>query len=259
MKTTTRKAAIVTGGTRGIGAAISLALAKQNILVAAVYKSSKDQADLFSSSLKAVSPDSLVIQGDVSRQQDIDRIVSTTEEAFGRIDILVNNAGMFEFKMIDEMDEAFVNEIMQVNFISQLMLTKACSVFMKKNKFGRIINASSISGKIADVGLIGYGCSKAAVNMMTAISAAELAPYGITVNAYAPGIIHTDLTDSMIRERGETQRKQIPLNRFGSCEEAASLITYLVSEEAGYITGEIIGIDGGMMKVQNPYRAHQNI
>ncbi len=138
-------------------------------------------------------------------------------------------------------------------------MMQAVLPYMKERSNGRILNASSISGGLADVGLFGYGVSKAGVNMLTKIGAAEYAPYGITVNAYAPGIIHTDMTDGMIRERGDKQAKQIALNRFGTCEEIASLIVYLASEQAGYITGEVIGVDGGFFKVQNPYRAHEYV
>ena len=129
--------------------------------------------------------------------------------------------------------------------------------WMKKNHFGRIVNASSISGKLADVGLIAYACAKIGVDMLTRISAAELAPYGITVNAYAPGIIFTEMTREMIETRGDQQVKQIPAWRFGKSEEVSGLVTFLCSEKAAYITGEIIGVDGGMMKVQNPYRAYE--
>ena len=155
------------------------------------------------------------------------------------------------------MEEEFLDNILNVNFKSQFLMIKACIKYMKNNRFGRILNASSISGDIADVGLIGYGVSKTAVNMLTKICAAELAPYGITVNAYAPGIIHTDMSESMIKERGEIQVKGIPLNRFGKCEDVGALVRFLASNEAGYITGEVIGIDGGMLKVQNPYRAYE--
>jgi 3-oxoacyl-[acyl-carrier protein] reductase len=117
------------------------------------------------------------------------------------------------------------------------------------------VNASSISGRLADVGLIAYGCSKASVDMMTRIAAAELAPYRITVNAFAPGIIATEMTREMIEERGSEQVKQIPLGRFGTPEDTASLVRFLCSPAADYITGEVIGVDGGMLKVQNPFRA----
>jgi 3-oxoacyl-[acyl-carrier protein] reductase len=190
-------------------------------------------------------------------QLGVKSVVDYAVSTYGRIDILVNNAGIFEFSFVEDMEEAFLDNMIRVNFFSQFFMIKECVRYMKNQKFGRIVNASSISSALADVGLVAYGASKAAVNMLTKICAAELAPYNITVNAYAPGIIHTDMTAPMIEERGHIQVKQIPINRFGKGEEVASLVTFLASEEAGYITGEIIGIDGGMLKVQNPYRAHE--
>lgn len=254
---TNKRVAIVTGGTRGMGADISLDLAENGDIVIAVFRSNEKAAQEFTGKLAGVSPDSLVLKADVSTRNGVDSIIETAVSRFGRIDILVNNAGIFDFFFVEDMDEEYLDKILAVNFKSQFLMTKACIPHMKKNPYGRILNASSISSDIADVGLVGYGASKAAVNMLTKITSAELAPYNITVNAYAPGIIHTDLTDGMIRERGHLQVKQIPLNRFGSGEEVASLIRFLASEKAGYITGEIIGIDGGMLKVQNPYRAHE--
>ena len=251
--------AIVTGGTRGMGADICLRMAKRGDKVVAVYRSNKKSAEAFEKELKAVSPDSAVVQADVSNVQDVERLVQYTIDNYGKIDILVNNAGIFDFQFVEDMDETFLDNIINVNFKSQFLMIKACVKHMKKNGYGRILNASSISSKLADVGLVGYGCSKAAVDMLTKICAAEFGPYGITVNAYAPGIVHTDLTDGMIRERGDIQVKQIPLNRFGTGDEVAALVAFLASEDGGYITGEIIGIDGGMFKVQNPYRAHEYV
>jgi len=247
---------IVTGGTRGIGADISLRLAARGDRVVAVYKSDDQAAEKFEKKIKECSPESCVVQADVSVAKDVDRLVGIVIDNYGNIDILINNAGIFDFRFVEDMDEVFLNRIMDGNFKSQFLMMNHCVKYMKNNAFGRILNASSISGKMADVGLMAYGASKAAVDMMTKICAAEFAPYGITVNAYAPGIVHTDLTDSMIRERGHIQVKQIPLNRFGTSNEVAALVAFLSSEEASYITGEIIGIDGGMLKVQNPYRAH---
>jgi 3-oxoacyl-[acyl-carrier protein] reductase len=253
------RVAIVTGGTRGIGAAISLVLAQAGFLVLAAYRSNDERAAEFKKTLKKISSQSTVVKADVSSSDGVDTVVSFAVSRFGRIDVLVNNAGMFDFKTLEEMDESFFDKIMTVNFKSQVIMSKACVKYMKQNKFGRIINASSISSTIADVGLVGYGCSKAAVDMFTGIASAEFAPFNITVNAYAPGIIHTDLTDGMIKERGDIQKKQIPLLRFGKTDDVASLVKFLSSEEAGYITGQIIGVDGGMMKVQNPYRAHEDL
>lgn len=254
----TKPVSIVTGGTRGMGAEISLKFAENGYNVVAVYVSNDESANKLIEELQKVSSEFLVIKADVSDKSGVNKVIEETIKLFGRIDVLVNNAGIFDFTFVEEMEEEQLNKMFNVNFKSQFLMTKACIKYMKENEFGRVLNASSISGKIADVGLVGYGASKAAVNMLTKITAAELAPYNITVNAYAPGIIHTDLTDSMIQERGKLQVKQIPLNRFGTSEEIASLLLFLASKEAGYITGEIIGIDGGMFKVQNPYRAHEH-
>lgn len=252
-----KRVAIVTGGTRSIGKQISIDLAKAGNTVVAVYRSDTKSAKETEVTLKRLSPQSQIFKADVSKSADVARTIEFAVEKFGRIDILINNAGIFDFSFIDEMDEDYLDNIFAVNFKSQFLMSKACLPYMKKQQYGRIVNASSISGSIADVGLVGYGMSKAAVNMFTKIAAAEFAPYKITVNAYAPGITHTDLTDEMIRARGEEQAKQIALNRFGSCEEVSSLVCFLASPEASYITGEIIGCDGGFFKVQNPYRAHE--
>lgn len=252
------RVAIVTGGTRGMGMDISIALARAGNTVFAVYRSNEESAKKAEARIKEISPQSEVIQGDVSLAADVDRIAGHVGGACGRADILVNNAGIFDFVFLDEMSEDFLDNMMNINFKSQVLMTQAVLPYMKKHNYGRVVNASSISGSLADVGLIAYACSKASVNMFTKISAAELAPWNITVNAYSPGITHTDMTDAMIRERGEEQAKQIALNRFGSGEEVASLVAFLASDEASYVTGEIIGCDGGFFKVQNPYRAHEH-
>lgn len=254
-----KRVAIVTGGTRGIGADISLVLAQSGDIVLSVYRSNDKRALKFQKQLKEISLESDILKADISKQAGVDAVVDYVGSSFGRIDILVNNAGIFDFAFVEDMEETFLDNMFRVNFKSQFLMIKACIKVMKKNKFGRILNASSISSDLADVGLSAYGVSKAAVNMLTKICAAELAPYAITVNAYAPGIIFTDLTADMIKERGHEQVKQIPLNRFGEGKEVAALVKFLASEEAGYITGAIIGIDGGMLKVQNPYRAHEYV
>ena len=251
------KVAIVTGGTRGIGAAVSLRLAKEGCVVTSVYRSNTSSARTFEKSLRSVSLESSVVQGDVGKLADVKRIVNEAAAKNGKIAILMNNAGIFEFKNLLDMKEAFIDEVFDINFKGQLFMIQEAAPYMKRQGYGRVINASSVSGTTADVGLIGYGSSKAAVEMMTRIAAAELAPFNITVNAYAPGIVHTDLTDEMIRDRGDIQKKQIPAQRFGTCEDVANLVVFLASSAASYITGEIIGIDGGMLKVQNPVRAYE--
>lgn len=193
----------------------------------------------------------------MSSQNTANEIVKSVYEKWGRIDVLVNNAGIFDFCYIEDMTEEYLDRIFGINFKGQFFMVKAVIPYMKQRKYGRIVNASSISGHFADCGLVGYGASKAAVDMLTKIGAGELGPYGITVNAYAPGIIHTDMTHEMITERGDEQVQDMCLQRFGTPEEAAALVCFLTSEQAGYITGEIIGVDGGMFKVQNAYLAYK--
>ena len=250
-----KRVAIVTGGTRGMGKSISLALAGQGYVVVAVYRSDDKAALETQRELEELSSQFLVLKADLAGGAEIRNLIKEVDEKFGRIDILVNNAGILDFTFIEELDEEIFDDIFNVNFKSQLRLIKAVTPIMKRNKFGRIVNATSVSGTLADVGQIAYGVSKASVNMLTKIAAGELGPYGITVNAYAPGIIHTDMTDAMIKDRGDIQIKQIALRSFGTGEDVAGLILYLVSDAARYITGEIIGVDGGLFKVQNPFRA----
>lgn len=255
LETTSKRVAIVTGGTRGIGLAISKALAADGVSVAAIYRSDARSAEAARAELAAAGADSLVLQADLSRQADAAAAVEAVAKRWERIDILVNNAGVFEFSLFEEMSEKFFDSIFTSNFKSMFYLIKSALPWLKISDHGRIVNASSISGRLADVGLIAYGCSKASVDMMTRIAAAELAPYRITVNAFAPGIIATEMTREMIEERGSEQVKQIPLGRFGTPEDTASLVRFLCSPAADYITGEVIGVDGGMLKVQNPFRA----
>jgi 3-oxoacyl-[acyl-carrier protein] reductase len=255
---TEKKVAIVTGGTRGMGRSISAELARQGVIVQAIYRSNEQAAAETKKEIAGFSPGSDIIKADLGNAKAVKDTVDAIAKKLGRIDILINNAGIFDFSFIEDMTEEYFDNVFNVNFKSQLRMTQAVVPHMKKQKYGRIVNATSIAGRFADVGLLAYGSSKAAINMLTAIASAELAPYGITVNAYAPGIIHTDMTDGMIQERGDIQVKQISMGRFGTGDDVAALVAFLVSEQAGYITGEIIGVDGGFFKVQNAYRAFEH-
>ena len=252
-----KRVAIVTGGTRGMGYSISERLASDGNIVVAVYHTNEKAAKETEEMLKKYSSESGVFSADVSKSAEARRLVAEVGDRFGRIDILVNNAGIFDFNFIEDMTEEYLDRVMNTNFKGQFFMLQAVIPYMKKGHYGRIANASSISGRFADVGLVAYAASKAAVNLMTSIASAELAPYNVTVNAYAPGIIHTDMTDAMIKERGDIQVQQISSHRFGRGEDVAALIAFLVSPEAAYVTGEIIGVDGGFFKVQNAYRAYE--
>jgi 3-oxoacyl-[acyl-carrier protein] reductase len=251
------KVAIVTGGTRGMGRAISKSLLENGIKVCAVYRADTVSAKEAEKELKEVSKEFEIIKADVGQKKDAQKIAAEVGKKWNRIDILVNNAGILDFVFLEEMTEESFDRIIQNNLKSVVFMIQAVIPWMKKNHFGRIVNASSISGTLSDIGLISYACSKAGVNMLTRIASGELAPYGITVNAYAPGIIHTEMTREMIETRGHVQVKQIPAGYFGKSEEVAGLVSFLSSDDASYITGEIVGVDGGMMKVQNPYRAYE--
>lgn len=253
-----KRVAVVTGGTRGMGQAISVELAKRGNIVCAVYHSHEESAKETLEKLKAIEPESGIYKADLSKEEEVKRVVHEIGEKFGRIDILVNNAGIFDFRFIDEMDAQYLDRVLNTNFKSQFFMLQNTVEYMKKNRYGRIANASSISGRFADCGLVAYAASKAGVDMLTKIGSAELGPYNITVNAYAPGIIHTDMTDAMIKERGEEQVQDLCLHRFGTGEDVAALVGFLTSPEGGYVTGEIIGIDGGMFKVQNTYLAYEH-
>ena len=240
-----------------MGLAITRLLAEKSMAVLAVYRSNQAEAEKTLSQFRSDGLAVEIFQADVGLKAEADKVAAYADQLWGRIDILVNNAGIFDFCFLEEMTEAFFDKVCQTNLKSMIFMTQAVLPWMKQNHWGRIVNATSISGTLADVGLIAYACSKAGVNLLTKVGAGELAPYGITVNAYAPGIVHTDMTDAMIRERGEVQLRQILAGRFGQSEEVASLVAFLCSDEAAYITGEIIGVDGGMMKVQNPVRAYE--
>ena len=252
------RVAIVTGGTRGIGLGIARALVADGVAVALVYRRNEEAARSAQAELERLEARTLLLSADVGRMADAERVVGRVVETWGRLDILVNNAGVFQFAFLEEMDEAFLDSMFQSNFKSAFCMMKAALPWLKKGEHARILNASSISGRLADVGLIAYGVSKASIDMLTRVASAELAPYGITVNAYAPGILFTEMTREMIEARGSEQVKQIPVGRFGAPEDAAGLVRYLCSPGADYVTGEVIGIDGGMLKVQNPYRAYEH-
>ncbi|MDR1612811.1 MAG: SDR family oxidoreductase [Planctomycetota bacterium] len=249
-----KRVAIVTGGSRGIGLGISRALADKGRKLAIVYHQGVEHAEKAKNELSAKT-EVLLVRADVGIKAEAERAVGEVLSKWGRADILVNNAGVFAYRTLAEMDEAFFEEIHRTNLLSAIFMSQSALPAMKKNRFGRIINASSISGRLADIGLVAYGCSKAGVDIFTRIAAGELGPWGITVNAYAPGIIATDMTAGIIATRSAEKLASIPLDRFGDIMDAGHLVAFLASDEAGYISGEIIGVDGGMCKVQSTIKA----
>jgi 3-oxoacyl-[acyl-carrier protein] reductase len=191
----------------------------------------------------------------VCSRKSIHEGISTCTKSFGGLDILVNNAGIMERGKIESVSVETWNNILEVNLTGTLLCSQMAIPHMKLAGGGVILNASSVSAKIPDVGLAAYCVSKAGVEVLTRIMAAELAPYNIRVNAYAPGVTQTQMTHSLIARRGKEKLKHIALKEFGAPDDIAELAVFLCSARSRFITGSIVSIDGGTMIVENPWKA----
>ncbi|NLA52675.1 MAG: 3-oxoacyl-ACP reductase FabG [Alcaligenaceae bacterium] len=242
------KIAIVSGVAQGMGRAIAQQLFALEATVVGLDKS--DGSSCFS---EEISTGRFVFkQIDICNREAVKELVAATGETYGSIDILVNNAGILERSLFENMTQDHWERVLDVNLVGMMNLCQAVIPFMKKQQRGKIINASSILGGYPDVGLTAYSISKASVNTLTKILAAELGPYNIQVNAYAPGTIITPMTEKLRRERAEQKLKQIPLRRFGEAEEVAYAVAFLASSFADYISGAILPVDGASLVVQRP-------
>jgi 3-oxoacyl-[acyl-carrier protein] reductase len=241
------KVAIVTGGARGIGRAITELFARRGADVAIA----DFQEQLAAATAKEVAAASgrkiIAVPVDVSRFDKAKEMVDKVLEQFGRVDILVNNAGTTRDNLIMRMDEADWDLVLDINLKGAFNCSKAVTRAMMKQRYGRIVNISSVSGLAGQAGQANYSASKAGLVGLTKALARELGSRQITVNAVAPGFIPTALTENLPAELKDTMMKQIPLGRWGKPEEIASAVAFLVSEEAAYITGHILSVDGGMM------------
>ena len=241
-----RKTSVVTGASRGIGRAIALKFAQNNINVAVIYAGNEDSANETIKEAKALGVNAQCYKCDVSDFESTKSTIATIIEEFNGIDILVNNAGITKDKLILQMSEDDFDSVVSINLKGAFNLTKHCySHFMKKRR-GRIINISSVSGIMGNVGQANYSAAKAGLIGLTKTTAKELAGRNITCNAIAPGFIKTDMTGGLPEKVIELAMQSIPLKRMGESEEVAELALFLASEKAAYITGEVIKIDGGL-------------
>jgi len=239
------KVAAVTGAGRGIGRQIALEFAREGaaLAVAATREGTIMPA---ADEMRALGAHVLPLVADVSKEEDVEKFVAAAYEKFGRVDILVNNAGMSRDNLFLRMKAADFDEVVAVNLRGTFLCMRHFSRRMMKDRAGRIINMSSVAGEAGNEGQANYAAAKAGVIALTKSAARELARYGITVNALSPGLIDTDMLSGIEAPVMETLKKNIPLGRLGSASDVAAAALFLASDDASYITGQTIRIDGGL-------------
>ena len=240
----TDKVAIVTGSGRGIGRAIALKLAEDGAAI--VINDISNAAEDVAAEIQAAGGQSRAVIADISSADEVNRMVEATMEAFGRIDILVNNAGIARDQLLLRMSEEEWDSVLKIDLKSVFLCTKAVARPMMKQRWGRIISISSIVGLIGNPGQVNYAAAKAGIVGFTMSVAREMASRGITANAIAPGFIDTEMTQKLTGQQRQELMANIPLGRLGSPEDVASVACFLASEDAGYITGQVLTVDGGM-------------
>ena len=241
------KTALVTGGSRGIGRAIALRLATQGADVAFTYKGNAGAAAETSRAIEALGRKALAVQGDASQAETADSVVKTVLEAFGKVDILVNNAGVTRDDLIMRMSVEAWREVLETNLYGAFFMIKAVTRPMLKAKGGRIVNITSVSGQAGQTGQANYSSAKAGLIGLTKTTARELASRGITCNALAPGLIETDLTSDLPEAATEALKGMTPLGYIGTVDDVAAAAVFFASDEARYVTGQVLGIDGGIV------------
>ena len=241
------KTALVTGAGKGIGRAIALALAKMGVLVIVNYRGSKEQAEETVQKIREMGQEAEAYPCDVSDFQAVETMMKTIVSKYGRLDILVNNAGITKDGLILKMSEEDFDKVVDTNLKGTFHTIRHASRQMIRQRSGRIINISSVSGVMGNPGQANYAAAKAGIIGLTKTMAKELGSRGITVNAIAPGFIETDMTAVLSESVQQNIQAQIPLGHFGKPEDVAAAAAFLASEEAGYITGQVLCVDGGMV------------
>jgi len=241
------KTAVVTGGSRGIGRAIALRLATQGADVCFSYRGNATAAEETRAAIAALGRKTIAVQADVSVPESAELLIKTALADLGKVDILVNNAGITRDDLIMRMSIDAWKEVLETNLFGAFYAIKAVTRPMLKARGGRIINITSVSGQAGQMGQANYSSAKAGLIGLTKATARELASRGITVNAVAPGFVLTELTQDLPQELMGQITERTPLGRFGTPEEIASAVAFLASDEAAYITGQVLAVDGGLV------------
>ncbi|HBT63182.1 MAG TPA: 3-oxoacyl-[acyl-carrier-protein] reductase [Ruminococcaceae bacterium] len=242
-----KKTAIITGGSRGIGQAVCLELAKKGMDLVINYAGNHEAAQITKQLCEELGAAVVLVQGDVSRTEDCEALFAAASQQFGKIDILVNNAGITRDNLIIRMSGEDFDRVIDVNLKGTWNCMKLAARIMMKQRSGRIINLSSVVGVAGNAGQTNYAASKAGVIGLTKSLARELAGRGVTVNAVAPGYIETDMTSTLSEEIKAMVQNSIPMRRMGQSSDVASLVAFLAGNDSGYITGQVIHVDGGMV------------
>lgn len=240
------KIAVVTGASRGIGKAIAKKLAEQGATVVVNYNGSEAKAQEVKEEITQAGGNAEIMQCNVSDYSACEEFMKAVVDKYGRIDILVNNAGITKDGLLMRMSEEDFSSVIDTNLKGTFNCMRFASRQMMKQRSGRIVNMSSVVGVCGNAGQVNYSASKAGVIGMTKSAAKELASRGITVNAIAPGFIETDMTNVLSEKVKEETVKQIPMGCFGQGEDIAAAVAFLASDEARYITGQVLHVDGGM-------------
>lgn len=240
------KTAIVTGGSRGIGKAVCLELARGGANVVLCYAGSAESAAKAAAECEALGAKALAVKCDVSHPEEVKAMVDTAVKTFGAVHILVNNAGITRDGLLMTMKDADFDAVLDTNLKGTFYCMRAVSRPMMRQRYGRIVSLSSVVGLRGNAGQINYAASKAGVIGMTKSMAKELATRGITVNAVAPGFIETDMTAAMTDAAKTATLAAIPMGRLGAAEDVAKAVAFLASDEAAYVTGQVLCVDGGM-------------
>jgi len=241
------KIAVITGAGRGIGRAIALQFTQNGAKVVVNYRNSIAQVEELLDEIKNAGGEAIAVQADISKEAQVKGLIEAAVKHFGRLDILVNNAGITKDNLLMRMSEEDFNSVLDINLKGTFLCMKYASSVMLKQRSGKIINISSVVGITGNAGQANYAASKAGVIGLTKAVARELASRGITVNAVAPGFIETEMTMHLPDKVKEASIAGIPLKRFGTAKEIAGTVSFLASDSADYITGQVIQVNGGMV------------